>query len=758
MFHKPYRLFTWAVIAAAGVVGALAPVAPTGMEGVDIAWRALFAAVFTFMAGRAKRDARILAGAAAAVGSVGAWPWSVVAFVALGLATGSARMRRPARPLGVVIGALQAQALLRLTWPDTAYATAALAAVAFLVVVLSGFRHARSRERKPARVLFGTLAAVGLVVIGLVTVGLFGIQRDLRDGARAADRGLDAAREGETDEAVAQLERASAGLASADDGLRAAWMRPGRLLPVLGRYLDSGQRLTSAAGAVVDPALESARLANGDALRIRNARIDLAAVESLRPPLVQTLDAVPEARAAVDELQDEELPGPIARRVRDLDDTLASATEDGEFLLEVLDTVPELLGADEPRRYFVLMQTPSEQRASGGIAGGYGELLVDDGRLELVRSGEANDLNQRQAVWELGEVAAEFERFAGNGPERFFQNVTNVPHFPTVGRTITTVYPQAGGAPVDGVISVDPHVLAALLSLTGPIDVPGWPEPINAENAVRTLLYEQYLRLDQAEGSQFITDTIEGTFQALQTRTLPSPGRIVAALSPMVQAERLKLYSSRPAEQALFEEMGAAGAIAEVDGDYLQVVTLNNSANKIDWYQQRAISYDVVHDAVTDEVDATATVAITNGAPSEGASELLIGGLRTDPGPLGRSRLTIDLYSALELQGATVDGQPVRLSGDRALDRNRYWTTQTLGAGDTLLLEVHLSGLLEPGAPYALDLGMQPVVRLDDVSVRVAPAEGGDITAARGLRIRDGVASNRFELSEPRRFVVRTRG
>lgn len=756
VFHKPYRAFTWAVIVGAAVVGALAPVSPTGIGAVDVFWRALFAGVFTFMAGRARRDARLLAGAVAAVGSIGAWPWSVVAFVGLGLATGSARMRRPARPLGVVVGALQAQALLRLTWPDTPHATAALAAAAFLVVVVSGFRHARDRERKPARLLFGALGAVGLVIVALVAVGLFGIQGDLRDGARAADRGLDAAREGETEEAVAQLERASAGLRAVDDGLGATWMRPGRVLPVLGRYLDAGEQLTSAATAVVDPALQSARLANGEALRIRDARIDLAAVEQLRPPLVQTLAAVPGARAAVDRLAAEDLPGAVASRIRDLDQTLVDATEDGEFLLRVLDAVPELLGAEEPRRYFVLMQTPSEQRATGGIAGGYGELVVDDGHLELVRSGEGGQLNRGNVGWQLPATAQEYARFAGTGPERYFQNVTNVPHFPTVGRTIADVYPQAGGAAVDGVISVDPKVLGALLSLTGPIDVPGWPEPVTADNAERTLLYEQYQRLAQDEGSQFITDTIEATFDKLASTTLPAPARVMHTLSPMVQADRLMLFSTDPDEQALFEEMGVTGAMPEVEGDYFQVVTQNAGQSKIDWFQQRTVAYEVEHDPVTGAVDAKATVTITNGAPASGLSELLIGGTNfEEEGPLGRSRLYVDFWSALDLEGVTIDGEPSGLFQEQGYGRNLYWTGATLGAGESVTFELYLTGLLEPGQPYTLDLDSQPVVRPDDVRVSVALEGDAEIEAASGVTVSDGVATAGFEHELPRRFVVR---
>lgn len=757
MFHKPYRAFTWAVGVAACVVGALAPVAPTGIDGVDVVWRALFAAAFTFFAGRAKRDARLIAGAAAAVGTVGAWPWSGVAFVALGLATGSARMRRPARPLGVVIGALQAQALLRLTWPDTPYATAALAAIAFVVVVVSGFRHARSRERKPARILSAAFGAVGLVVVGLLAFGLFGVQQDLRAGARAADLGLDAARAGETEAAVAHLERGSARLGSADDGLRGPLVAPGRLVPVLGRYLDSGRQLTAAADAVVTPALESARLAAGDALRIRDGRIDLAAVAELAPPLERTLAAVPEARAAVDRLEAEELPGPVARRVRDLDQSLVDAVDDGEFLLGALDLVPQLLGADDPRRWFVLMQTPSEQRASGGIAGGFGELLVDDGQLELVRSGEGGELNQVGTPWDLGPLAAEYSRFPGTGPERYFQNVTNVPHFPTVGAAITTVYPQAGGAPVDGVISVDPSVLGALLSLTGPIEVPGWEGPITAENVQRALLFDQYQRLDQAEGRQFVTDTIQATFDRLTSTTLPAPARVLHTLSPLARGERIRLYSDRPEEQALFEEMGITGAVPEVEGDYFELVTQNVGQSKIDWFQQRSLSYDVVHDPVTGRVEAVATVTIANDAPSEGLSELLIGGTNfPGPGPLGRSRLFVDFWSALDLDAATLDGVPVDLVTERAYDRNLHWTVHTLEAGEQATFELYLSGFVEPGAPYVLDLGTQPVVRPDRVEVSVSGPDGSEVTPVEGLSDDSGVGRAAFEQREPRRFVARS--
>lgn len=724
LFHRSFPALTWGVVGASGVGAAFAPPAPTGIEAADVAYRAVFAVVVTLATGRATRTARLVAGALAAVGTAGAWPWMLAAFGGLGLATGSATIRRPARPLGVVIGALLVQALLRLEWPDVPYLTAALAATAAVVLVVSGLRHARGREKRPARLVLGAVGAVGFAVVALLAFGLLSIQSDLVDGARAADRGLDAVRAGETGVAVEQLAQAERRLEQADDGLRAPWMRPGRYLPVVGRYLHAGRELTRAAAGVVDPALDSAEAADNDALRIRDARIDLEAVAALAPPLRATLDAVPAARAALAELREEELPAPVAREVRDLDATMARAVDDGETALQALDLVPQLLGADGPRRWFVLMQTPSEQRASGGIAGGFGELVVDGGRLDLVRAGEGSGLNDLREERQLGSVAADFARFAGFGPERYFQNVTNVPHFPSVGRVISEVYPQAGGNPIDGVLSVDPKVLAALLSLSGPIEVPTWPTPISAENAERVLLYEQYLRLSGPEGEELVTDVIEATFAKLETAALPPAGKVVNTLAPLVRANRLKLYSPHPAEQELFTDIDVAGALPEVDGDFFQLVTQNSGESKIDWFQQRTVSYDVRHDPVTGEVAATATVTITNRAPAQGESELLIGGSFEEPGPLGRSRLFVELWSALDLEAATLDGQPVTLQRAREHDRNLYWARQTLLPGQTVTFELHLRGLLDAGAPYRLDLGMQPVVNPDRVRVSVTPVGG----------------------------------
>lgn len=248
LFHRPQRAVMWAIVAASAAGAVAAPVSPTDIGWVDGVYTAAFAALVTFAAGRSRRGPRLIAGGVAAIGSAGAWPWNLVAFVALGAATGSTAIRRPARPLGTVIGALQVQVLLRLAWPDVPYATAALAGLRAVVLMSSGLRDARSREKKPVGVLLGAAALAALVVIVLLGIGSLQLGRDLVDGARAADRGLDAVREAETGNAVEHLTVADRHLRDARRGFDSSLLQPARYLPVVGRYLEVGEELRPSRG------------------------------------------------------------------------------------------------------------------------------------------------------------------------------------------------------------------------------------------------------------------------------------------------------------------------------------------------------------------------------------------------------------------------------------------------------------------------------------------------------------------------------
>ena len=160
------------------------------------------------------------------------------------------------------------------------------------------------------------------------------------------------------------------------------------------------------------------------------------------------------------------------------------------------------------RRYFLAFQNNAELRGTGGFIGNWGEIVGEGGRLRLERFGRLRGAERRRDPPPDGHRVRRRSSSAGRmfNPGQIWQQVNVSPDFPTTARLIGELYPQSGGEPVDGVIAVDPPGLAAMLKLTGPVAVPGWPVPITADNVVDVTLREAYEAFPQDERVAFLGD------------------------------------------------------------------------------------------------------------------------------------------------------------------------------------------------------------------------------------------------------------
>ena len=158
-------------------------------------------------------------------------------------------------------------------------------------------------------------------------------------------------------------------------------------------------------------------------------------------------------------------------------------------------------------------------------------------------------------------------RYAAYMPQYLLQNVTVSPDFPSVAAVLEGVYPQAGGAEVDGVISLDPIALGEFLRLTGDVIVPGFDVELTPDNAARILLRRQYVMFpDAGVREEFLRASVRAVFDRLASTELPGPQRIGEVLGPMVHQGRLQLHSTQPDEQEFFHRIGADGAFPAAKG------------------------------------------------------------------------------------------------------------------------------------------------------------------------------------------------
>jgi hypothetical protein len=617
---------------------------------------------------------------------------------------------------------LVVQAALRLNHPVGRGQTALVAAGVLLLIGASALAQAsRRRRRTVLRVVVGAgaFAVVGAVVGG---VAAWGSVRPLRRGL-ASVSSLGAPRaDGDVATTSTRLADAQRDFTTARRALDAWWVRPAAAVPLVAQHW---RVLHAAAVTGDDLAAEGRRALDAPALsdiRVVDGQIPLDQLAAIGGPVQRLAEQLTAGRRRLSDSRSPWLLPPLRDkldtqlvRVDGLERTTRSVSR-------AMPLLPGLLGGDGPRRYFLAVLSPVELRAGGGFLGNFGEITADHGRLALTRFGRPIELNkaggdQRHLV-APPDFTARYSRF---GPAIDWANINLSPDFPSDAQVIEGLYPQSGGAPIDGVIAVDPSVLAALLRVLGPVKVASWPTPITADNALQIMLYDQYLRYGNADRIDFLGDAAQETWRRLTSGALPAPPQLLGALGPSVRTKDLFMWSNHPEEQKLFEDIGVAGNIAPVRGDFVGLVTQNASGNKIDYFLRRSVDYRVRLDPRTGKVDATATITLHNGAPASGLPPTIIGNELVPPLPDGQNRLYLSFYTPWALAGARLDGTPVALDDERELGRKVYSTAIVVPPQGDATLELRLTGrLAKVGGDYHLDVYRQPTIAPDELTTALS--------------------------------------
>jgi Protein of unknown function (DUF4012) len=719
-----------AVVAVAAVAGALTEVAPTGDRIAD---RVLTAGWVALVAAAASTARRWTWYVFAGVGLAAAADQFAVACAAtaLALALLSSRPVRPHPAVGAAIGGLGAVALLDAEDPAGHGSSAALAALAAALVLVSGYRHAGRSARHRARI--GLVAAGAAVAVVGTAYGAAALaaRPAAERGLDRLERGLAASRHGDDAAAASHLDAAADAFADAERNLGGLLAAPARALPIVGQNARAAESMAAAAADVAREGATAATDADVDTLVLRGGALDLAHIGSLAGPLDEVaaeLDRASDRLAAEDTAW---LVPPVADRLDEVRAELTTAHPDVELAADATRLVPAMFGGARPTRWFVAFVTPVEARGRTGFLGNFAELTATDGKVEMTRFGRASELEAggtpgpERSLSGPDDYLARWARFE---PQSTWRNITMSPDFPSIGQVVAELYPQSGGQPVDGVIAVDPVGLAALLRLTGPIGVPDVADPLTPDNAAAFLLRDQYLALPETTRRVDALESLaRAAFDRLTTGDLPGPRTVSKSLSAAAAGGHLHAYAVDSAQQALFEDLGVDGALPPTrGGDYVGVVTNNAVGNKVDLFLTRQLTYDVAWDPATGTLDATATVTLTNEAPASGLPGTVIGTpLRGDEAPPpGTNRSYLSVYSPWGVDAARLDGQPVNVERQREGDRYAYSLFLDVPPeGGTRTLELHMLGRLATTDEYRLVVGTQPLVTPDQFTLTVDSGE-----------------------------------
>jgi Protein of unknown function (DUF4012) len=722
---------------AAGIGGLFAGCHPTGTPVVDEIYGALFAVLVTLIASLASRESLLVLGAVCVAMSRG---WLLVpAVVALGIGFSEVFLPSSRRRVGALVGALSSQVILR--WPPIGFhgSTALIAFAALIYPSISAYTRMSGVGRRRTRRTILVVALIAVVPVILLAAVVVLARTPLSAGQQGSVAALGDVRSGTATTGAQALLAASNEFGSASSTIGSWWAEPLRIFPVFAQ-----QRQALASGAVMAQRLDqvAAQQTSGfdlNALDVTDGQIDLSKVTALSGPTKILDAALANAQVTMAHLQSQWLVAPLQTRLDSLATKMNQARDSVDAAKRAIPLLPAMLGADAPRHYLVVFQTPSESRGLGGVITGYADLTAANGKVTLTQSGGIGDLDTALPAGGgvLKGPASFLARYGPFHPAASFQDETYAPDLPTTGQVLAQLYPQTGAENVDGVIVVDPFGLAELLKLTGPVSVPGLNVPLTSQNAPNELMKEQYILFGNPAQTGVRHDdgaaALKIIFNQLTTMTLPGPSTVSTAIDDALRGGHLGMWSIRPDEETLLSSLDAAEKFPTPRGGDLLAVTLQNAGNNnIDAYLHQSISDHVVFDPATGQTQAQVSITMTNTAPASGLPAAVIANPGAPQYPPGNNYMWMSIYTPLRLSHPSVNGVPfaMSLSPGKELGVNVYSGYVNIGPRSTGTARVMLSGTVAASPSYRLHLRVQPSANPVATTVRVTSTQNPASTSS----------------------------
>lgn len=612
----------------------------------------------------------------------------------------------------------------------------------------------RSRWRRAVLVLSVGLAMLALVGALSAIVGL-GVRTEAEAGRVAVSQGRRALASGDLDQALERFREAEARFAESRD--RASTGPGGVLatLPVIGRSFDVATGVSQAggtlAGAAADLTASIEALPNGlGSLAPTGGRLPVETLETLAEEIATAAAAGRTALETVRATPTSLIPAIVAEARFQAEEQvgLASRALDSASLL--IEGLPSFAGANGPRRYLLLAESPSEQRGTGGIWGAYAILTADSGALSVGPFDPILTLPEaepNQVPAPNPDYRHNWDAYGGAGSWR---DMNMTPDFPSAARAALANYEFGTGELLDGVIVADPFAVEEMLKVTGPAEIPSLGITLDAGSVVDFMANEAYILFPEAaKDRKGVLGRVVGfAFARFLAARGEGPAK-VEAIADAVTSGHLKMYSTDPSFERGLTSAGLGGALWAPEGNDLLAVHVNSrSASKIDYYATRSIRYEVELGG-DGEAFATTEIEIRNDSPTSGVPAYVIG---PGPGIEGHvpgdnvSIVTASCPGPCELIEAQRNGQVQAMRVGEELGRPRYQDFFTTPGGETSTLRIvtHRGPVWtgnSSGGAYRLTVLPQTTIVPTEIEVIVRPPAGTKVVwTSEAVQMRDGAA------------------
>lgn len=271
------------------------------------------------------------------------------------------------------------------------------------------------------------------------------------------------------------------------------------------------------------------------------------------------------------------------------------------------------------KKYLVLFQNDNELRPTGGFLTAYSVIFVEDGVVTPEKSDDIYELDQR--FNERIPIPEALGRYLTT--ERYFnlRDMNISPDFRTSMDLFFENYQLIRGEPdnIDGIITVDTHVLTRLLETVGPVEVPGYGT-FSAENDPRCDCPQIIYALSEiiTRPTPYLREDRKGILaplmQALLTKVYQSPRTFMADLFEIglesIEGRHVQTYFLNEEHQLAAERINAAGQLKSQtpDGDFIAIVNANLGGAKSNLFVTYSVEQTIdgpVDGRITKNVEIT---------------------------------------------------------------------------------------------------------------------------------------------------------
>lgn len=280
--------------------------------------------------------------------------------------------------------------------------------------------------------------------------------------------------------------------------------------------------------------------------------------------------------------------------------------------LDFMRNLPELIGAEDPTDYLIILQNESEMRASGGLLTAYGNMSLDKGEFvgdisfsdmwnleNYVSYDLATDTGNRNIYGQLYLMnmgcGSSYLRAQDSGiyPDLFWTAEKFREYY-----DLANTYNKIRFPDYEHIITVNNHFAENLLSIIQPLEVEGFGEVtadtlfefIKAETDSPELAYS-------AERKAIIQDIANAAKEKFSDLSLSQIPDITRIFVESVNGKDIAFYSTDEQMQDFFEEYYMSGRIIkDFNGDYFHFNEAQNCSLKLNKFVRDEIIQDIYID------------------------------------------------------------------------------------------------------------------------------------------------------------------